>query len=317
MFMVILVTGCTGFIGGACIRELRRRFPHAKVIGVDDLSAGTRANIPDGTVFFEASITDQGAMEAIVAAHRPECIFHFAALPRVAFSLREPVLTAQVNILGTAVLLELAHIYGAKRFIFSSSSAVYGSNVALPTNENARCFPASPYAVHKLAGEEMCRMYSRTKGLDSVCLRYFNVYGPGQRGSDPYSTVIAAWLEGSVFANTVKPYIEGDGTQTRDFCFVEDVVEANILSMLHDGPLAGEALNIASGEAVSLQSIRASLEHALHRSIELEQRPPRIGDVAHTRADVSRAKKVLGFSSRVPLEEGIQKTVAWFASLAT
>lgn len=160
-------------------------------------------------------------------------------------------------------------------------------------------------------------MYSRTKGLDTVCLRYFNVYGPGQRGSDPYSTVIAAWLEGVFFTKGARPYIEGDGTQSRDFCFVDDVVEANILSMLHEGALGGEALNIASGEAVSLQGIRRYLEDALRKPIHLEQRPPRIGDVAHTLADTSRAYEVLGFSAQTSLVVGIQKTVAWFAGLAT
>ncbi len=272
-------------------------------------------NIPECVTFFEASITDRSAMEHIFATHHPDIIFHFAALPRVAYSIREPVHTAEVNVLGTTVLLHLAHTYGAKRFILSSSSAVYGSTATLPTTERDTCSPASPYAVHKLACEELCRMYSRTHGLDTVCLRYFNVYGPGQRGSDPYSTVIAAWLEGVYFAKETKPYIEGDGSQTRDFCYVDDVVEANIASMIHEGNLAGEAFNIASGTATSLRDIRRCLEGILGAPMDLEQRPPRLGDVLHTLADTARAQQVLGFVAKTPLIEGIQKTASWFDAI--
>ncbi len=314
-YMTLLVTGCAGFIGSACSRALAKRFPEAVIVGIDDLSAGKRDAVPEGVRFFKESILDEVRMNALFAEYHPEYVFHFAALPRVAYSVQKPVLTSQVNIVGTTILLEAAHAHGTKRVIFSSSSAVYGADSSIPTLETASCGPTSPYAAQKLAGEELCRVYSRSLGLDTVCLRYFNVYGPGQRGTDPYSTVIAAWLEAAYFGQERRAYIEGDGSQSRDFCYVDDVVEANILAMQHASLLRGEAVNIASGEGISLRDIRERLEQVVGKPLDLEQRPPRIGDVMHTLASTKKAEDLLGFTAQMSLERGVVQTDAWFRAL--
>ena len=313
--MTLLVTGCAGFIGSACSRALAKRFPEAVIVGIDDLSAGKRDAVPEGVLFFKESILDEARIHALFAQYHPEYVFHFAALPRVAYSVQEPVLTTRVNIVGTNILLEAARTHGTRRVIFSSSSAVYGSDVSIPTLETVSCRPASPYAAQKLACEELCRMYSRSLGLDTVCLRYFNVYGPGQRGTDPYSTVIAAWLEAAYFGQERRAYLEGDGSQSRDFCYVDDVVEANILAMQHEPLLRGEAVNIASGEGASLRDIRERLEQVVGKPLDLEQCPSRMGDVAHTLASTKKAQDLLGFMARMSLERGIFQTDAWFRAL--
>ena len=310
--MTFLVTGCAGFIGSACTRALAAQFPAAKLVGLDNLCAGKRSAVSEGVAFVEGSIEDEVLVERVFAEHRPDYVLHFAALPRVAFSMRHPVETTRVNILGTAILLEAARKHGVKRFVFSSSSAVYGASAELPTQETAMRAPNSPYGAQKLAGEELCGVYARSLGLDTVCLRYFNVYGPGQRGTDPYSTVIAAWLESALVAGSRRAYLEGDGSQSRDFCFVEDVVQANITAMMYPQPLQGIALNIAGGKAVSLREIRALLEASLHAPLDLEARPARSGDVQHTLADTRLAYAVMGFRANTSLEEGIRQTVAWF-----
>lgn len=311
----ILVTGCAGFIGSNLVRAFRKEFPKSKIVGIDNFSTGRRELLSPDVVFYEGSITDSALVDKIFSKHKPEYVFHFAALPRVSYSVEHPVETTMVNIGGTVVLLDAAHRHSVKRFIYSSSSSLYGGAKKLPTKEAENLpNPKSPYAVQKCMGEPMCKVFSDLHGLDTVSLRYFNAFGPYQYGDSPYSTVISAWLEALYFPKKKKAFLEGNGTKTRDFCFVDNIVQANILAMKAKKPLKGIALNIAHGERTSIKDVRTSLEKHSQRKLDLEKRRDRIGDVSHTHADIRLAKKWIGYSPEIKFEEGIAKTVAWFES---
>ena len=196
-------------------------------------------------------------MAKIFSKHKPQYVFHFAALPRVSYSVEHPCETSEVNIIGTVALLEAAKNHGVKRFIYSSSSSVYGGAKKLPTRES-ECppDPGSPYAAQKYIGEPFCKIFSDLFGSDTVCLRYFNVFGPGQYGDSPYSTVVSAWLEALYFPKNKKGFIEGTGTQSRDFCYIDSVVTANILAMQAKKDLKGEAVNTVSYTHLTLPTKR-------------------------------------------------------------
>ncbi|HTE22536.1 MAG TPA: NAD-dependent epimerase/dehydratase family protein [Candidatus Limnocylindria bacterium] len=309
----ILVTGCAGFIGSNFIKQFKEKYPDTTVIGMDDFSTGRRSVLDPAITFYEGSILDEKLLEKIFSTHKPAYIFHFAALPRVSYSVEHPRLTTEVNIVGTVALLEAAHKHGAKRFIYSSSSALYGGAKKLPTKESENPpSPKSPYAVQKYVGEPFCKVFSELFSLDTVCLRYFNVFGPGQYGDSPYSTVISAWLESVYFPDKKQAFIEGDGTQSRDFCYIDNVVAANMLAMESDKDFGGEAVNVAHGEQTTVNEVKTLIEKYTGKQLSLEHRPPRVGDVAHTNADVSMAKELLGYEPTVRFEEGLQRTIAWF-----
>lgn len=312
MSTTILVTGCAGFIGSNFSAEFHRQFPASTIVGLDDLSTGKPEAIDPSVVFYKGSITSAALVEKIFSKHKPEYVFHFAALPRVSYSIEHPRETSEVNIGGTITLLEASKKFGVKRFVFSSSSAIYGNIAKLPTKEYQEIYdPQSPYAVQKYSGELFCAQFSKLFGLDTVSLRYFNVYGPGQYGDSPYSTVIASWLEGAYFKRS-RPYLEGTGKQSRDFCYVADVVAANILAMQCKQKLSGMAVNIGSGKVVTIAEVKTAIERHLGAKLPLEKRPRRKGDVLATRADIGRAKKILGFTPRTNFEEGLRRTVEWF-----
>lgn len=309
----ILVTGCAGFIGSSFVDYVIANHPHIKIVGVDNLSTGRRSAINKAIDFFEGSILDEDFLRQIFNQHNIEYVFHFAALPRISFSVNNPVLTTRTNVEGTVSLLTVAKDYQVKRVVFSSSSSIYGGADRMPTTETENpANPKSPYAVQKYAGELMCRVYSNIFDLDTVCLRYFTVFGPGQYGDSPYSTVISAWLESLYYPEVKKGFIEGDGEQSRDFCYVDNVVRANLLAMEAPGKLNGMVLNIAHGEQTSLNKARKLIEKYSKQRLSLEQRPPRLGDVRHTYADISLAKKIIGYEPNVNFEEGIKRTVEWF-----
>jgi nucleoside-diphosphate-sugar epimerase len=221
-----------------------------------------------------------------------------------------------VNIYGTALLIEMARDHKVRRFIFSSSSSVYGGAKIMPTKESENPpKPISPYAIQKYTGEMLLKAASDLSHMETISLRYFNVYGPGQYGDSPYSTAVAAWLEGLYFPPTDPkraPFLEGDGTQTRDLCYVENVVAANICAMKAAGPLYGETVNIAHGERTSLNEIHDFIEEYTGRTLNLERRPPRLGDVKDTHADITFARELIGYEPVVKFKEGLQRTVAWF-----
>lgn len=308
----VLVTGSGGFIGSNFVRGFKQQYPNVRVIGLD-----VRKGDDASDVFYKGSITDGALVGKIFKTHRPEYVFHFAAIPRVTYSVLHPAETSRVNVHGTAHLLEKARDHGAKRFIFSSSSSVYGGAKKLPTKESEDLpDPKSPYAAHKHAGEILCRLTAELHDIDTVSLRYFNVYGPGQFGDAPYSTVISAWLDALYLPKKgVRPFLEGDGKQSRDFSFVDDVVRANIMAMEYEGRLGGEVFNIGAGSRTDLLTVRKLIERHTGKKIDLECRPPRAGDVRDTHADVSKAAKILGFTPQVPFEEGIVRTIAWYQSL--
>lgn len=311
----VLVTGCAGFIGSNFVTQFKRRFPKIKIIGIDDFSTGKREAVDTSITFYEGSIIDEKLLTQIFKKHAPLYVFHFAALPRVSYSVEHPTETTQVNVGGTVLLLEKAAHYKVRRFIFSSSCALYGDAKHLPTTEGLDLpNPISPYAVQKYVSESFCKMFSQLYGLDTVCLRYFNVFGPGQYGDSPYSTVISAWLEGLYFPKHMTPYLEGDGSQSRDFCFVDDVIQANIKVMRSTKKFNGEFFNIAQGERTNLKQIKALIEKRLDKKLNLEKRPPRIGDVRHTLASIKKANKWFGYKPSLTFERGLNKTIAWFES---
>ena len=309
----IFVTGCAGFIGSNFCTQFKKQFPKIKIVGIDDFSTGRKDSLIPDIIFYEGSILDPILVEKIFKKHRPEYVFHFAALPRVSYSVEQPLLTSEVNILGTVALLEKSAKYGVKRFIYSSSSSIYGGAKKLPTKESENLpDPKSPYAIQKYVGEPFCKVFSELYGLDTVCLRYFNVYGPGQYGDSAYSTVISAWLESLYFPENKKSFIEGDGSKTRDFCYVGNVVMANILAMRASKPLKGEAFNVAQGERVSVHEIKKLIEEYTARKLVLEKRPDRKGDVAHTHGDLTKIKKYLGYAPKLDFKNGLRETVKWF-----
>lgn len=309
----ILVTGCAGFIGSNFIKQFKRKFQKAKIIGIDDFSTGREDAIDSSVIFYKGSILNERLLEKIFSKHKLECVFHFAALPRVSYSVKQPRQTSEVNIVGTVALLEASKNHHVKRFIYSSSSSVYGGAKKLPTKESENFpNPKSPYAVQKYIGELFCKIFSELFGLDTVCLRYFNVFGPGQYGDSPYSTVISAWLESVYFPKKKKAFIEGDGNQSRDFCYVDNVVLANILAMESKRKFNGEILNVAYGSQTKINEVKRLMEKYTGKNLNLEKRPPRLGDVRHTRADISKARKLIGYNPQINFEDGLVKTKEWF-----
>lgn len=313
MKKTVLVTGCAGFIGSNFCNQFIKKYPEIDVVGVDDLSSGRKSEINKKIIFYKASITDEKKIDKIFAKHKPDFIFHFAAIPRVSFSVENPSKTTLANVYGAVVVLEKAVKYGCKRFILSSSSSVYGGAKKMPTKESENFpDPKSPYAGQKYSDEIFCKIFANIFDIDTVCLRYFNVYGPLQYGDSAYSTVISAWLESLYFPNNKKAFIEGNGKQSRDFCYVDNVVSANMLAMESKSKLNGEIFNIAHGERVSVNTVKKLIEKYTTKKILLEKRPSRKGDVLHTYADISKAEKILKYKPKVKFEEGLIKTIEWF-----
>ncbi len=283
----ILVTGPAGFIGSNFVRQFKKQFPKTKIVGIDNFSTGRRDALDKSITFYEGSICDEKLVQKIFRTHRPEYVFHFAAVPRVSYSVEHPAETTHINVYGTALLLEKSRDFKVKRFIYSSSSAAYGNAKSLPPSERGNpAHPVSPYGFQKYAGEPMCKISSILYGVDTIAFRYFNVFGPGQYGDSPYTTVISGWLEGLYFPKKKKPFLEGDGKQSRDFCYVEDVVSANILAMESKRKFKGDVLNVGTGIRVKINDVKTLIEKYIGKKLNLEKHPPRLGDVRHTQADI-------------------------------
>ncbi|PIR89509.1 MAG: hypothetical protein COU07_01245 [Candidatus Harrisonbacteria bacterium CG10_big_fil_rev_8_21_14_0_10_40_38] len=309
----VLVTGIAGFIGSNFVKQYQKEYPDAEIVGIDDFSTGRKDAVNSNIIFYEGSVADLILLEKIFSMHKPEYIFHFAAYPMVSYTVEHPTITTTANITGTVALLEKARDYKSKRFVLSSSCAVYGNTKTLPVSEvKNHPAPLSPYGLQKQVDEMFCKLFSDLFDIDTVCLRYFNVYGPGQYGGSAYATVICNWLENLFINTSKKPYIEGDGTQSRDFCYVEDVVNANILAMEKDRVFNGEIFNIGSSQRISLIEIKNLIEKHSQKKLELENRPPRLGDVKDIYADISKAKEQLGYIPKTSFEKGLQETINWF-----
>jgi nucleoside-diphosphate-sugar epimerase len=300
-----IVTGGAGFIGSHLTARLLAD-GHAVTV-VDDFSSGKMENLqeyldnPRLTVL-RMSILDEGMKDIFSGA---SAVFHVAAVPRVQYSIQYPELTSKANIEGTLRVLEAARQAGIRRVIYSSSSSVYGNQESLPLTETMTPDPMSPYALQKLTAEYYCRLYHRLFGLQTVSLRYFNVYGPKQDPSGGYANLIPRSIR--LVKEGHPPVIFGDGSQTRDFTFVEDVVEANILaSVSPDERAFGEAFNIGGGKNLSVNEVVASITGG--SDIKPEYLPPVI-EPKDTLADIGKASLILGWKPGVPFEEGIMRTI--------
>jgi UDP-glucose 4-epimerase len=308
---VYLITGGAGFIGSHLVERLVRDGEKVRVFDVS--SKITKSNhlapISDAIDVIEGDIRDPDAIShAMGGVH---VVFHLAAEVSVSQSVAHPITAYDVNVMGTLNVLNAARQGVCRRVVFASSSAVYGESPELPKHEKLLPIPVSPYAATKLAGEHLCSVYSRMYGLETVALRYFNVFGPRQDPFSPYAAAIPRFI--ATLQRNERPTIFGDGEQTRDFVYVTDVVDANIRAATRSG-VSGNVYNIASGRPVSVNKVLA----VLARLIGVEVRPiyasPRPGDVPHSVADVSLAMNDLGFEPRVPFEEGLTQTVTTLAS---
>ncbi len=306
--MRIVITGGAGFIGSN-LAEVLALAPNNEVCVVDDLSTGKVENLPiaSGIEFIKGSITDLQLMNEVLAD--ADFVFHQAALPGVQRSIEDPAHANEVNIRGTLNVLMAARDAGVKKVIYASSSSVYGDTPELPKREGMTPNPLSPYAVTKLVGEYYCKVFNDVYGLNTISLRYFNVYGPRQDPHSEYAAVIPRFVFRVLRGEP--PVIYGDGQQTRDFTFVKDVVNANILAMNSD---ATGVYNIASGRMISIQELATLITRLTGRDSDLEPvfDKPRKGDVRHSLADISRARAVMGYKPEYSLERGLEETLRWF-----
>lgn len=313
-----IITGGCGFIGYNLNLALESDpWQSWKVIVIDDLSSGYRNNRVDGVTYIYDSITKDGLLDSVVKKFVPDVIFHLAAIPRVSYSVKFPVETFQANVLGTLKVLDAVKNAGLQdicKIVNTSSSSVYGGKSPLPTASSAPCSPQSPYALDKWQAEEWCKMYAKLYNLDVVNLRYFNVFGPHSRSNGAYSTVLSAWLFSLFVDQNVKPYLEGDGIQSRDFCNIKNVVNANLLCQSHSGRFHGESFNVAQGKSHTLLQVKDILENISGKKLDLEMRPERVGDVKHTLADISDTQKVIGYNPETDFENQVKVMADWYAN---
>jgi nucleoside-diphosphate-sugar epimerase len=303
-----LVTGGAGFIGSHIVRRLLATGHEVRV--ADNLSTGRLANLDEviGDIeFFELDIRDAETLGN--AAHGCELVFHVAALPSVPRSIANPGASHETNATGTLNVLTAARDAGARRVVFASSSSIYGATRELPKLETMLPLPISPYAVSKLAAESYCRSFHAVYGLETVSLRYFNVFGPRQDPNSEYAAVIPKFIR--AFAHGESPVIFGDGEQSRDFTYVENVVSANMAAITAPG-VGGKVYNIACGHGITLNELTRRLRDEVGAEVEIEYGPERAGDVRDSMADISAARSDLGYEPLVTLDEGIQRTVGYY-----
>jgi nucleoside-diphosphate-sugar epimerase len=303
-----LVTGGAGFIGSNIVDELLRRGESVRVL--DDFSTGREENIRDFLDKVKLIRGDIRDMDTVTGAVKGvDYVVHQAALASVPRSIKNPSASNQVNVQGTLNLLEAARDHSVKRFVYASSSSVYGDSKELPKIETMCTNPKSPYAVTKLAGEWYCRVFGEIYDLPTVSLRYFNVFGPRQDPNSQYSAVIPIFVRGLL--KNEAPTIFGDGEQSRDFTFVENVVQANLLACQAELP-GGEFYNIACGDRFTLNELYDRLKKIIGSELEPEYGPPRQGDVKHSQASISAIEGALGYKPSVGFEEGLERTVKWY-----
>ena len=302
-----LVTGGAGFIGSHLVEELVRRGQAVRV--VDNLATGQRRNLAhvDGVEFVESDLADlavaQGAVRDI------EYVVHQAAIPSVQRSVLDPIASHRANVDATLNLLIAARDAGVRRVVYAGSSSAYGNSPSLPKHEKTSAAPLSPYALQKLVGEHYARLFSELYGLDTVSLRYFNVFGPRQDPSLPYAGVISQFVS-AVIAER-RPTIYGDGEQTRDYTYVANVVDGTLKTCAAPG-VSGRIINIACGGKFSLKQLLVTLGELTGKTVEPIYDDPRPGDVRHSQADISLARTLLGYQPVMSFREGLRRTVEWY-----
>jgi UDP-glucose 4-epimerase len=311
--MKILVTGGAGFIGSSIAENLSKKH---EVVVLDDLSTGKAINIAEfknRIQFMRGSILNEKILNK--AMREVDFVLHQAAIPSVPKSIQNPIGTSRVNIIGTLNVLEYARKNNVKRVVLASSSSVYGDKPTLPKVEEMCPEPKSPYASAKIINEQHAKQFYELYGLETISLRYFNVYGKRQDPKSQYAAVVPAFI--SRMLKNKPPIVYGDGKQTRDFTYVEDVVEANVKAMETKNRNAlGRAINIAGGRQVSILELISILNRILGKNLSPIFEKERPGDVRHSWADISLAKEVLGWEPKTTLEEGLRRTVEWYKNFS-
>lgn len=305
-----LVTGGAGFIGSTIVRQLLTEHPGSRIRVLDNFSTGRRENLEDladSIEVIEGDLRDEEVVRAAVAG--VDYVIHQAAQISVPRSMEAPEETDDINTRGTLRLLQAARLAGVRRAVIASTCAVYGDNPALPLDERSETRPLSPYAASKLATEGYASVFSRSYGLPVVVLRYFNVYGPRQDPASPYAAAIPIFTSRLLAGR--RPTVFGDGLQSRDFVFVEDVARANLRALDERVP-GGEIFNVGSGRSVSVLELLETLNEALGTALEPEFAPPRAGDIRHSSAVVRKANEQLMWKAQVQLAEGLRRTADWF-----
>lgn len=303
--MRALITGCAGFIGSNLMRRCIAE--GWEVTGVDDLSNGHTQFVPPRGLFIVSDFAGGHVLSA-VQRRSYDVVIHLAAVPRVSYSVEHPLHTHDVNVTRTLELMSACRD-NVSRFIFASSSSVYGGADVLPTQESSVKSPKSPYALQKSVIEDYLAMYGSLYGLESICLRFFNVFGPNQLGDSPYATAVSAWLTAIKKGQTMRS--DGDGTQTRDMCYVDNVADACVLAATSTGRHDGRCYNVACGDRTSNMEILQALLKRYPRA-QFVEAPWRAGDVMHTQADVSRGAEELGYVPRIRFWEGLNRTIDWY-----
>jgi nucleoside-diphosphate-sugar epimerase len=308
---IALVTGGAGFIGSHIASALIAGGARVRIL--DDLSTGHRENLEEigGDIdFIQGSVADEYLLNK--ALEGVELIFHEAAIPSVPRSVEEPRQTHVASVDGTFSLLVAARDQKVRRVVYAASSSAYGDQPTLPKSEQMLPDPLSPYAVAKLVGEYYCQVFTRVYGLETVSLRYFNVFGPRQDPGSQYSGVVSRFI--SALLSNERPVIYGDGEQSRDFTYIENVVFAN-LSAAEAKDAAGKVINVANGERITLNQLLAELKDLTGKQdVTAEYFEPRVGDVRHSLADITMARDLLAYESRVDLREGLRRTIDWWKS---
>jgi nucleoside-diphosphate-sugar epimerase len=308
-----LITGIAGFIGSSLARALVERGDEVR--GVDNYLTGKSSNL-DGLYsrieFREADLRDAAAMRA--ACEGIEYVLHIGALPSVPLSVKDPEPSHRCNVEGTFNVLEGARASGVKRIIYAASSSAYGDQPVLPSKESMRPMPISPYAVQKLAGEYYMSSYWQVYGLETVSLRYFNVFGPRQGADSPYSGVLAKFIQQML--EGTRPTIFGTGDQGRDFTYIDNIISANLLACAAPAEkVAGQVFNTACGEQHTLKEIYSLLAKLIGFQMPPFYGPARTGDIVNSQADISAATAAFGYRPVIGLKEGLQRTVEWYREM--
>ena len=308
-----MVTGGAGFIGSSMVREILRRGERVRVL--DNFATGHRSNLAeifDRIELCEADVTDLACLSS--ACEGADYVLHLAALASVPRSVQDPLTTHRVNVDGTLNVLLAARDAKVRRVVYAASSSAYGDAPTLPKQETMPPNPISPYGVSKLAGELYCKVFTQVYGIETVCVRYFNIFGPRQDPTSPYSAVLSLFI--SALLEGKRPTIFGDGEQSRDFTYVDNAVDASLRACTAAGA-AGSMLNVATGERHTLNETLALLQQIIGSTFKPIYAPPRSGDILHSQADITLARKLLGYQPVVSFEEGLKRTVAWYRENGT